>query len=55
MNKHDIIYKLYPNVVRIDEKSKDSFVAWDASEKEVNIVLSDINAEYQKKITKEKE
>ena len=54
MNKHDIIYKLYPNVVRIDEKSKDSFVACDASEKEVNIVLSDINTEYQKEDYKRK-
>ncbi len=46
ITKHDIIYKLYANVVKVT--GTDNFKGWDSSGNEVTINISDVNAEYAK-------
>lgn len=43
MMKHEAIYNLYQNVVRVDE-GENGFTAYDASENIVSIVMDDVDA-----------
>lgn len=48
IDKHDIIFKLYANAVKVIEPSTDNFKAWDSSGNEISINMSDVNAELAK-------
>ena len=48
IDKHDIIFKLYANAVKVLEPSTDNFKAWDSSGNEISINMSNVNAELAK-------
>ena len=48
IDKHDIIFKLYANAVKVVEPSTDNFKAWDSSGNEISINMSNVNAELAK-------